>query len=134
MRNSAFRCLIAGLGVLLAVAPAFAHHSFAAEYDSKKPVKLTGAVTKIDWSNPHVYFFIDVEDESGHVANWAFEMGPPNALLRRGWKKSSMQLGAVIKLALILLMGTAFAQELASTNSQLPLLIQDTTAPLNGAN
>jgi hypothetical protein len=76
--------------------PSWAHHSFAAEYDSKKPVKLTGAVTKIDWSNPHVYFFIDVEDESGHVANWAFEMGAPGALKNTGWTRTSMKIGDLV--------------------------------------
>ena len=76
--------------------PSWAHHSFAAEYDGKKPVKLTGAVTKIDWSNPHVYFFIDVEDEAGHVANWAFEMAAPGALKNTGWTKSSMKIGDLV--------------------------------------
>jgi hypothetical protein len=83
--------VIAGLSI-----PSWAHHSFAAEYDSKKPVKLTGAVTKIDWSNPHVYFFIDVEDESGHVANWAFEMGAPGALKGSGWTRTSMKIGDLV--------------------------------------
>jgi hypothetical protein len=76
--------------------PSWAHHSFAAEYDSKKTVKLTGAVTKIDWSNPHVYFFIDVEDESGRVANWAFEMGAPGALKNSGWSRTSMKIGDLV--------------------------------------
>jgi hypothetical protein len=66
------------------------------EYDTSKPVKLTGAVTKIDWSNPHVYFYIDVEDDSGNVANWAFEMGAPSALRNTGWTKSSMKIGDVV--------------------------------------
>jgi hypothetical protein len=76
--------------------PIWAHHSFAAEYDSKKAVKLTGAVTKIDWSNPHVYFYIDVEDESGKVANWAFEMGAPGALKNTGWSRTSMKIGDLV--------------------------------------
>ena len=92
MRQSVLACLI----VLGASVPSWAHHSFAAEYDSKKAVKLTGAVTKIDWSNPHVYFYIDVEDESGHVANWAFEMAAPGALKNTGWTKTSMKIGDLV--------------------------------------
>jgi len=76
--------------------PALAHHSFAAEYDAAKPFKLTGAVTKIDWTNPHVYFFIDVEDEAGRVSNWAFEMGAPSALKGSGWTRTSMKIGDVV--------------------------------------
>ncbi len=74
-----------------------AHHSFAAEYDSTKVLKLTGAITKVDWSNPHVYFFIDVKDTtSGRVNNWAFEMAAPAVLQRSGWKKSMLQTGDVV--------------------------------------
>ena len=88
--------VLAVLAIVGTSTPSWAHHSFAAEYDSKKPVKLTGAVTKIDWSNPHVYFFIDVEDESGHVANWAFEMGAPGALKNTGWTRTSMKIGDLV--------------------------------------
>lgn len=85
------------LGLVLASAPARAHHSFAAEYDSTKPVKLTGAVTKFDWTNPHVYFFIDVEDETtGRVTNWAFEMAAPSALKPSGWTRTTMKIGDVV--------------------------------------
>jgi len=80
-------------GVLLAAAPLLAHHSFAAEYDAKKPIELKGVITKVDWMNPHVYFYIDVKDESGKIDNWAFEMGPPRLLERGGWKKSTMKEG-----------------------------------------
>ncbi|MBZ5675023.1 MAG: hypothetical protein LAP61_12330 [Acidobacteriia bacterium] len=87
---------LAVLTIVGTTTPSWAHHSFAAEYDSKKPVKLTGAVTKIDWSNPHVYFYIDVEDDAGHVANWAFEMGAPGALKNTGWSRTSMKIGDLV--------------------------------------
>jgi Family of unknown function (DUF6152) len=88
---------IASLGVMLFTAPAGAHHAFSAEFDQDKPVVLEGALTKADWTNPHAWIYIDVKGPDGKVVNWAIEMGPPSALLRRGWKKSSMQIGAVIK-------------------------------------
>src|ERR1700686_3565472 len=84
--------LLACFVVILTI-PALAHHSFAAEYDSKKPVTLKGVVTKVDWTNPHVYFYIDVEDENGKVSSWAFEMGPPNGLQHAGWTRNTMQIG-----------------------------------------
>jgi hypothetical protein len=77
--------------------PLAAHHSFAAEYDSSKPIKMTGAVTKVDWANPHVYFYIDVKDpDTGKVTSWAFEMGAPAVLTRSGWKRSTVKIGDVI--------------------------------------
>jgi hypothetical protein len=86
-----------GLVVALAGAGASAHHAFSAEFDENKPVNLEGTLTKADWVNPHAWLYLDVKGPDGNVANWAIEMGPPNALLRRGWKKSSMQVGATIK-------------------------------------
>ena len=73
--------------------PVSAHHSFAAEYDSSKPVEFQGVVTKLDWMNPHVYFYVDVKDKDGKTVNWACEAGNPNALARRGWKRSSLKAG-----------------------------------------
>ena len=84
--------LVAVLGGLLAVMPAKAHHSFAAEYDSTKAVTLKGIVTKVDWMNPHVYFYIDVETD-GKITNWGLEMGPPNMLERSGWSRNTMHIG-----------------------------------------
>ena len=89
---------VAGLLLLAVMAmPARAHHSFAAEYDSAKPFKLTGAVTKVEWTNPHVYFYIDVKDpQTGRLANWAMEMGAPAVIARNGWKRSSMKIGDLV--------------------------------------
>jgi hypothetical protein len=86
---------IVGL-VAWASVPALAHHSFSAEFDLKQPLTMTGTVTKLEWTNPHVWFYIDVKDESGKVTNWGMEMGSPNGLLRTGWTRNSMKLGDVV--------------------------------------
>ena len=77
----------------LAVAPAVAHHSFEAEYDGSKTATLTGFVTKVDWVNPHAYIFINTKDEAGAVKEIRFELGPPYALVRGGWKKDTVKIG-----------------------------------------
>jgi uncharacterized protein DUF6152 len=82
-----------GIGVLLTTARARAHHSFAAEYDGNKPITLTGSITKMLWSNPHAWLYIDVKGPDGKVVNWAFETGGANALYRRGWKKTDLPVG-----------------------------------------
>jgi hypothetical protein len=92
------RMCAAAIAVLTITAgPVLGHHSFAAEYDSNTPIKLTGAVTRVEWMNPHAYFYIDVKDpETGRTVNWAFEMGAPAVLQRSGWKRSSMKVGDVL--------------------------------------
>ena len=87
--------LIAG-GLLMVAMPVLAHHSFAAEYDSTKPVSLTGTVTKVEWMNPHARFYMDVKDANGAVANWEFELGSPNGLMRQGWTRNSMKIGDTV--------------------------------------
>ncbi len=82
------------MGAALAALPAVAHHSFAAEYDGQKPVTLQGTLTKIDWTNPHSWIYVDVKGDNGKVSNWAIEFGAPGALLRRGLRKSDFPLGA----------------------------------------
>lgn len=70
-----------------------AHHSFDAEYDSKKPITVTGYVTKLDWINPHAYVYLDTKDASGQMKNYRIEMGPPYALVRGGWKRDTLKIG-----------------------------------------
>jgi hypothetical protein len=87
---------VVGVALLAAAIPAIAHHSFAAEFDATKPVTVTGAITKIEWTNPHVWFYADVKDQAGKVANYGFEMGSPNGLMRSGWTRNSMKVGDVV--------------------------------------
>jgi hypothetical protein len=89
----AFGVFVAGASLL---APAFGHHSFAAEFDEKQSISLKGTVTKVEWTNPHAHFFIDVKDASGKAVNWDLELGSPNVLLREGWKRESLKEGDVV--------------------------------------
>ena len=92
-----FFSVIAGAALLVAAAaPVMAHHSFAAEFDAKKPVKMKGTVVKMEWINPHSWIHIDVKRDDGKVERWMVEGGAPNALLRRGWTKKSLPEGTEI--------------------------------------
>jgi hypothetical protein len=83
-------------GTLAATASLAAHHSFAAEFDASKALRVTGALTKVEWTNPHIYFYLDVKDDSGSVAKWGCSAGSPGALSRRGFKRGDLKLGDTI--------------------------------------
>lgn len=84
--------------LLLFAAPLFAHHSFAAEFDRDQAMKVTGTVTKVEWTNPHIWIYVDVKNPDGTVTNWAFQGGPPSYLTRSGWSKSDLKSGDTINI------------------------------------
>src|SRR3989441_5429711 len=89
--------LVAAVALIAAATPVLAHHSFAAEFDSTKTVTFSGVVTKVEWLNPHVYFYVDVKDpQTGKVSNWGCEMGSPNGLARQGWTRSTLKIGMIV--------------------------------------
>src|SRR5947199_238331 len=90
--------ILAAAIVIASAVPVVAHHSFAAEFDAAKTVDFTGVVTKVEWMNPHVYFYVDVKDpQTGKVANWGCEMGSPNGLTRQGWNRNTLRIGMMIR-------------------------------------
>jgi Family of unknown function (DUF6152) len=89
---------VAFSAAFVASAPAIAHHSFAAEFDAEKHIELTGIVTKVEWENPHTYFYIDVENDDGDYENWAIELGSPNVLMRGGWTRNSLKVGDTVSI------------------------------------
>ena len=93
MRPPVSRHVAVIIGMLLSAAPVMAHHAFTAEFDAKKPVTIRGFVTKVDWTNPHVWFYLNVKNETGTTENWGFEMGGPNALRNSGWTRETMKIG-----------------------------------------
>jgi hypothetical protein len=90
------RCIACVAAAGLTMLPAVAHHSGAAEFDSSKKIELTGVVTKVEWTNPHAHFFMDVKDANGNVVNWNLELASPNVLIRNGWKRNSVKAGDTV--------------------------------------
>lgn len=88
--------VLASASLLFCALPLAAHHSFAAEYDDTKPIKVTGVVTKVEWQNPHIWFYVDVKDADGKVTNWAFSGGAPGQLMRRGITRDVIQPGMTV--------------------------------------
>ena len=84
------------VATVLAASTLAAHHSFVAEYDRNQPVKVTGTVTKVEWTNPHIWFYVDVKDDAGKVTNWGFSGGPPGVLQRRGIPRNALKVGDVV--------------------------------------
>ena len=93
MRISNRRVIAWACAAFVTGVPVLAHHSFATQYDINKPVEMRGTVTKVEWTNPHARFYIDVRDEKGEVSNWNWEMASPNVLARNGWKPNTLKLG-----------------------------------------
>ncbi|HSU87463.1 MAG TPA: DUF6152 family protein [Terriglobia bacterium] len=98
MKGKVLTIICAAVVLAASAMPVLAHHSFAAEFDSAKAVDFQGVVTKVEWMNPHVYFYVDVKDpQSGKVTNWGCEMGSPNGLTRQGWTRNTLKIGMVIR-------------------------------------
>ena len=87
---------LVAVGLAVGAGKTAAHHPFAAEFDRNKAITLTGSVTKVEWTNPHVWFYINVKDETGKLTNWGVEMGPPHGLQRSGWRRETLKIGEVV--------------------------------------
>jgi hypothetical protein len=113
--------VVAGAWLLMCVVPALAHHSFAVQYDANKPVEMKGVVTKVEWTNPHARFYVDVKDDKGGVTNWNFEIASPNVLVRNGWKPNTLKIGDAISV-------TGYLQRVAPTSGPMMAIAGSVTA------
>lgn len=95
-RNNFLALFLIGFGLTILTQPVLAHHSEAAEFDVSKPVKVTGTLTKVEWQNPHIWFYVDVKDDAGKVTTWGFSAAPPGSLMRRGITRDALKIGAVV--------------------------------------
>ena len=96
MMRNLLAFFVVGFSLVIVGPQVLAHHSETAEYDATKPVKVTGTITKVEWQNPHVWFYVDVKDESGKITTWGFSGAPPGSLMRRGITKDALKVGAVV--------------------------------------
>lgn len=96
MGKNTLRALVGGIAFFFVVLPTVAHHAFVAQYDASKSTTLQGVVTKVEWTNPHARFYVDVKDKSGKVANWNLELASPNALRRLGWTRDAIKVGDAV--------------------------------------
>jgi DNA/RNA endonuclease YhcR with UshA esterase domain len=110
-----------GVAVWLCAAPVLAHHSFAVQYDKNKPMTVKGVVTKVEWTNPHARFYIDVKDDKGAVTQWNFEIASPNVLIRNGWKPNSLKIGDPVTV-------DGFEQRIRPTSGPLMAIAEEVTA------
>ena len=94
-----FFARVAAIAAFCPVAASYGHHSFSAEFDRDKPIQVTGTVTKVEWTNPHARIYLAVQDTDGNVVNWDFELGPPNGLMRQGWRRDSLHEGHVVTIS-----------------------------------
>ena len=118
MKKSMMTLLTVCVGVVLYAMPMLAHHSFAAQYDGQKKVTLKGIVTKVEWMNPHAYFYINVKEPTGKVTNWALEMGAPAGLQKQGWTRNTMHVGdEVIVVGSLAKDGSKLANATSVTNA-----------------
>lgn len=122
--------LAAGLALLCTAVPVGAHHGFSSEYDEKKPVELTGVVTKLEWTNPHARFYIDVKDASGKVTTWNFELASVNSMRRNGWTQFTLKVGDVVTArGYAALAGVPMANASSVTLADGTRLFAETSAP-----
>jgi len=96
MNRLSLFAVTAGLAVMATAIPVIAHHSFAAEFDRTKTITVTGSVTKLEWTNPHARLYVEGKDETGKMQVWDFELGPPNGLMRNGWRRDSLKAGLTV--------------------------------------